>query len=67
MNVIVIMLDSLRADHVGCYGNDWIKTPCIDQFAADSAIFEHAYTEGLPTLPFRCAAFTGKYTLMRKG
>jgi len=67
MNVIVIMLDSLRADHLGCYGNDWIKTPCIDQFAAESTLFEHAYSEGLPTLPFRCAAFTGKYTLPRKG
>ena len=67
MNVIVIMLDSLRADHLGCYGNDWIKTPCIDQFASESTIFEHAYSEGIPTLPFRCAAFTGKYTLPRKG
>jgi arylsulfatase A-like enzyme len=67
MNVVVIMLDSLRADHLGCYGNDWIKTPVLDRFAADSTVFEHAYSEGLPTLPFRCAAFTGKYTLPRKG
>jgi arylsulfatase A-like enzyme len=67
MNVIVIMLDSLRADHLGCYGNDWIKTPAIDQLAGESAIFEHAYSEGIPTLPFRCAAFTGKYTLPRRG
>lgn len=67
MNVVVIMLDSLRADHLGCYGNDWIKTPVLDQLAVESAIFEHAYAEGLPTLPFRCAAFTGKYTLPRKG
>jgi len=67
MNVIVIMLDSLRADHLGGYGNEWIKTPAIDQFASESAVFDHAYSEGLPTLPFRCAAFTGKYTLPRKG
>ena len=67
MNVIVIMLDSLRADHLGCYGNDWIKTPAIDRLASESTIFEHAYAEGIPTLPFRCAAFTGKYTLPRRG
>jgi len=67
MNVIVLLLDSLRADHLGCYGNNWIKTPHIDQLASESMVFDRAYSEGLPTLPFRNAAFTGKYTLTRKG
>jgi len=63
VNVIVIMLDSLRKDHLGCYGNSWIETPNIDRFAAESVIFENAYPEGLPTIPVRTALFTGQYTL----
>jgi len=67
MNIIVIMLDSLRPDHLGFYGNNWIQTPNLDAFAQESIIFERAYAEGLPTLPVRTTLFTGKYTLMRRG
>ena len=62
-NVVVIMLDSLRPDHVHCYGNEWIKTPSIDGLARDGAVFENAYPEGLPTIPVRTALMTGQYTL----
>jgi len=34
-NVILIVLDSLRRDHVGAYGNDWIDTSNIDALAAE--------------------------------
>jgi len=67
MNVILIMVDSLRKDHLGCYGNTWIKTPNLDSFAKKSVIFENAYAENLPTLPVRTAILTGKYTLMSRG
>lgn len=67
MNVIVIMLDTLRYDHLGCYGNTWIKTPDIDKFAKEAFIFNRAYAEGLPTLPVRTALFTGLYTLPFRG
>ena len=67
MNVIVIMLDSLRPDHLGCYGNPWIETPNIDSFAKECAVFDRAYAEGMPTLPVRTALFTGRYTLPYKG
>ncbi len=33
MNVFFIIIDSLRQDHLGCYGNDWIRTPNLDAFA----------------------------------
>ena len=36
MNVVVVILDSLRKDHVGAYGNDRIKTPNLDALAKDS-------------------------------
>ena len=53
MNVIVIIADSFRADHLGCYGNSWIKTPCLDKFAAESAKFTYCYPENVPTVPAR--------------
>ncbi|MEM3504280.1 MAG: sulfatase [Nitrososphaeria archaeon] len=67
MNVIVIMLDTLRYDHLGCYGNTWIKTPHINDFASEAFLFTKAYAEGLPTLPVRTALFTGLYTLPFRG
>jgi arylsulfatase A-like enzyme len=67
MNVIVILADSLRVDHLGCYGNDWIKTPNLDRFAREATVFERAYSEGLPTLPTRTAMFTGRYTFPFRG
>jgi len=59
MNLIVVMLDSLRGDHLGCYGNKWIKTPNIDKLTEESVLFDNAYTEGLPTIPVRTELFTG--------
>ncbi len=67
MNVIVIVNDSLRADHLGCYGNKWIKTPNIDKLASEGAVFDYAYAEGLPTLPVRTAWFTGRFTFPFRG
>jgi len=58
MNLIVIMLDSLRRDHLRCYGNKWIKTPHIDELAKESILLENVYTEGLPTIPVRTELFT---------
>ncbi len=59
MNVILIILDTLRKDHVGIYGNKWIKTPNMDRLAKDSIIFDNAYPESLPTIPVRRAIHTG--------
>ncbi len=42
MNAILIVLDSLRKDHVGCYGNDWIPTPNLDALAKESDVFTRA-------------------------
>jgi len=67
MNIFFIMNDSMRPDHMGCYGNDWIKTPNLDKFAAESALFSEAHSEGLPTVPYRTSAFTGRFTLPFRG
>ena len=62
MNVICILSDSLRRDHLGCYGNDWIRTPNLNAFAKDATVFEEAYQGSHPTLPNRTDHFTGKYS-----
>jgi arylsulfatase A-like enzyme len=59
-SVIVIVIDSLRADHLGCYGNDWIKTPNIDALAKESIVFNHAFPQAMPTIPMRLVLHTGQ-------
>jgi arylsulfatase A-like enzyme len=75
MNVIVLVLDSLRQDHVSLYnsgkgpfeGIPACKTPNLDKFAEDSIVFHNAYPEGLPTMPVRLALMTGQWTLPFRG
>jgi len=47
MNLILVVIDSLRADYVGVNGNDWIRTPHMDRFAKQGTLFSHAYPESL--------------------
>src|SRR4051794_40759349 len=60
-NVVVITIDTLRADHLGCYGYKQIHTAAIDGLAGDSLRFERAYTSVPVTLPSHSALFTGTY------
>jgi arylsulfatase A-like enzyme len=39
MNVVLVIVDSLRKDHIGAYGNDWIKTPSLDALSKESLRF----------------------------
>jgi arylsulfatase A-like enzyme len=59
MNVVLVILDSLRKDHVGAYGNGWIRTPNLDALAKESLLFTRAYPESLPTICARRAIHTG--------
>lgn len=59
MNVVLIVVDSLRRDHVGAYGNDRIKTPSLDAFAKESLRFTRAYPESMPTILARRSIHTG--------
>src|SRR5918995_3880794 len=61
-NVVLIIMDSLRKDHVGAYGNDWIQTPNLDALAEESLLFSRAYPESLPTICARRAIHTGLRT-----
>lgn len=59
MNVILCLMDTLRRDHLGCYGNPWIRTPNLDRFAGMSTLFEHAYLGSYPCMPARREIWTG--------
>src|SRR5216683_1085976 len=63
-NVVVITIDTLRADHLGCYGYKQIRTPNIDALAADATRFERAYTAVPVTLPSHTVMFTGTYPML---
>ena len=62
VNVIVVIVDSLRRDHVGAYGNPWIETPNLDALAKESLLFTRPYPESIPTIPARGAIHTGVRT-----
>ncbi|MGD8237085.1 MAG: sulfatase [Armatimonadota bacterium] len=59
MNVILIITDTFRADHIGAYGNEWIRTPNLDRLAREGVVFTRAYAEGCPTVQARRALWTG--------
>lgn len=67
MNVIVLINDTWRWDYLGCYGNNWIKTPNLDKLASEGAVFDYCYSEGLPTVPTRTTFFTGRFTFPFRG
>jgi len=59
MKVILLVIDTLRADHLGCYGYRRNTSPCIDEIASEGVIFEHAYPTDVPTQPSFTSMFTG--------
>ena len=60
-NVILITIDTLRADHVGCYGAQTVKTPTIDALANDGVVFERAISQVPLTWPSHAVILTGTY------
>ena len=60
MNVILVIVDSLRKDHVGAYGMERaVKTPNLDALAKESLRFTRAYPESIPSIPARRSIHTG--------
>jgi len=60
-NIVLITLDTLRRDFVGCYGNPWIRTPALDALAADGVVFDAAISQAPSTTPSHCSIMTGVY------
>lgn len=59
-NVLIITVDTQRADHLSCYGYPRLTSPHVDRFAAQGALFEQAYSTHIPTHPGYTTLFTGK-------
>jgi len=60
-NVVFIVIDTLRADHVGAYGAAQNLTPQLDAIAAESTLFEHAYATSAWTKSSIASMLTGHY------
>lgn len=61
LNVLVITLDTTRADVIGLYGNKNNVTPNIDRLGQNGIVFKECYAEVPLTLPSHCTIFTGRY------
>ncbi|MBC8451228.1 MAG: sulfatase-like hydrolase/transferase, partial [Planctomycetes bacterium] len=59
-NIIVISIDTLRADRMSLFGNPRPTTPAIDALARRSLVFERAWSNGAYTLPSHMSLFTGQ-------
>ena len=53
LNVIVVVTDSLRRDHLGAYGARKVRTPNLDRFYAGATVFDNAFAGSHPTIPNR--------------
>jgi arylsulfatase A-like enzyme len=60
-NLLVVTLDTTRADHLGCYGRDGAETPALDRLAREGVRFDDAVTNAPVTLPAHASIFTGLY------
>jgi arylsulfatase A-like enzyme/Flp pilus assembly protein TadD len=58
--IILISIDTLRADHLPTYGYTKVRTPAIDALSADGVVFERAYAHAPLTLPSHASIFTGR-------
>jgi len=60
-NVVLICIDTLRADHLGCYGHSHNTSPNIDTLAGQACLFSNAYSTSSWTFPSHFSLFTSKY------
>jgi arylsulfatase A-like enzyme len=75
MNVILVIMDTLRRDHLSCFGTEHtsqfvanpIKTPHLDQFAKRGTTFDQAYLGSFPCMPARRDFWTGRYEFPWRG
>ena len=65
--VVLIVVDTLRADHLGLYGYDRPTSPNLDAWAADGRVFKHAFAPSPWTLPSFSSLYTGRWPLIHQG
>ncbi len=62
-NVVILAVDTLRADHLGCYGYHYDTSPNIDRLATQGILAEKMFCPVIPTLPSFTTLYTGQYPL----
>ena len=60
-NVLIVTLDTTRADYLPAYGYTKLETPALDRLAREGTVFEQATTSVPLTLPAHCTIFTGLF------
>ena len=66
-NIVVIVSDTFRRDHLGAYGNPSIYTPYLDRFARSSVVFDQHVISSFPTMPARADLLTGRFSYTSMG
>src|ERR1700712_802034 len=61
MRILYIDIDSLRPDHLGCYGYHRNTSPNIDAIARQGTVFRNVYVTDAPCLPSRTALWSGRF------
>lgn len=61
LNIVLVTIDTLRADRLGCYGYSQAETPQIDRIATQGVLFENATAAAPATTPSHASMFTGTY------
>lgn len=60
-NILWICTDEQRWDTLGCYGNEFVRTPVLDKLAEDSLVFDGCYAQSPVCTPSRASFLTGRY------
>jgi len=60
-NVVLVLMETLRPDHLGCYGYGRPTSPNIDKLAAEGVVFENAFSQSSQSLLSAASVFTGLY------
>ena len=66
-NILLITLDTTRADHLRCYGDQQIETPGLNELARNGILFEHAYSVAPLTLPAHLSTRPATYSQCSSG
>ena len=62
-NIVILAIDSLRADHLGCYGYSRPTSPNIDRIASEGVLCENFFCSALPTHPSFTSLYTGQHPI----
>ena len=67
MNVLFVILDTLRRDYLEPYGTEWVRTPNIARLAERSVICDNHWVGSLPCMPARREFMTGRHNFLERG